>query len=390
MSASNQDYQDSDQNTRQLESTRQSSTHASINDEVKLLIKQIDSLAETLPLTMFVIQAAYDHVYEELKEFVDEYCEVEADVNQSADNKAVTVPVDRIGAFRRLHSQVERALFARKTVPRTFIVSLISHYDAFLGGIIKALFLMKPDVLSASEKNITFSQLLEFGSVENAREYIVEKEVETVLRKSHSEQFDWLETKFGLELRKGLDAWPTFIEVTERRNLFVHSRGIVSNQYLTVCEKHGVIFEDDIQVGQELEVPPDYFNSAYECIFEIGVKLAHVLWRKVQPGDREVADNNLIEIGYNLLAEERFTLARKILDFSAVTLKKHASEQNKRIFVINRAQAYKWSGNSRAAESILSEEDWSATSDDFKLAEAVLLNDFDEAEKLVNPVCKFL
>ena len=135
-----------------------------------------------------------------------------------------------------------------------------------------------------------------FGSVEAAREYLIEKEIETVLRKSHAEQFDWLENKFGLPLKKGLDVWPAFIEVTERRNLFVHTSGLVSRQYLDVCAKHKVTLPKDATLGNELGVSKEYFTVAHEAIFEVGVKLAHVLWRKLKPEDREEADDNLSDL----------------------------------------------------------------------------------------------
>lgn len=333
MSASDEEHNDVSKGEEQTEPSEDTRPATTIGDEVGLFIRQIDSLAETLPLTMVIIQAAHGVAYEKYEEFVQERCETES----NGDGQAIVVPVDFVGRYKRLDGQIHKALLARKAVPRSFLVSLISHYDAFLGSLIRILFLVKPETLSASEKNITFAQLVEFESIEDAREYVIEKEVETVLRKSHSEQFDWLETKFGLELRKGLDVWSDFIEVTERRNLFVHNRGIVSNQYLDVCRKHGVGFENEPQVGEELTVPPEYFNSAFEYIFEIGVKLAHVLWRKVQPEDRAAADNDLIEIGLDLLTEERFDLARKVLDFSTKTLKKFSDEQTRLIFVINRA-----------------------------------------------------
>lgn len=355
----------------------------SVGAEVDLFIKQIDSLVETLPLTMYAIKVTHDYADEQMKEFMQEHCETE---DEDEDENGVLVPLDYVGRFKKLESQLEKSLLAGTAVPRSFLVSLVSHYDAFLGGLIRSLFLARPDILSDSEKNITFSQLVGFGSVEDAREYIVEKEVETVLRDSHSKQFDWLESKFGLKLREGLSIWPQFIEVTERRNLFVHNRGIVSNQYLQVCRKHNVTFDKEPQVGEELRVPPEYFSSAYETIFEIGVKLAHVLWRKVQPEDREAADNNLVEIGYDLLSEERFELARRILDFSATTLKKYSDEQTRLVFVINRAQAYRWCGDADMARQILAKENWSTRSDDFQLAEAVLLEDFSRADQIVKRV----
>lgn len=166
----------------------------------------------------------------------------------------------------------------------------------------------------------------------------------------------------------------------------MHNRGIVSNHYLDVCRRHSVEFETEPQVGEQLSVPPEYFDSAFETIFEVGVKLAHVLWRKAQPKDRKKADSNLIDIGYNLLFEERFELACRVLDFSTTTLKTFSSEQNRLTLLINQAQAYKWSGDMETARRILSNEDWSTRSDAFQLAEAVLLDDFDKASEIVKRV----
>ena len=54
--------------------------------------------------------------------------------------------------------------------------------------------------------------------------------------------------------------------------------------------------------------------------------------------------------------------------------------------VINQAQAYKWSDDMDTVGDILSNEDWSTRSDDFRLAEAVLLDNFDKANDFVRRV----
>ena len=280
----------------------------------------------------------------------------------------------------------EKMDVANKLVMQSFIISLISQYDTFLGKLIRALFLIKPETLNVSERNISFLQLREFKTLDDAREYIMGKEIESVLRDSHIEQFKWLENKFGLELRRGLTVWPTFVEVTERRNLFTHSSGVVSVQYIDVCEEHGIQLAQEVRIGTELDVTPDYFELAYESIFEIGVKLAHVLWRKVAPQDLEDADVSLNTICYNLLLKEHYKLACVLLDFATETLKKYSNDNNRRIFIINRAQAYKWAGEDEKAKTIVKSADWSASSDRFKLAEAVLLDDFDKADYLVKKI----
>jgi len=95
-------------------------------------------------------------------------------------------------------------------------------------------------MLSSSERSISYKDLTEIGSVEAAREQIIEKEVESVLRDSHSQQIDWLEKKLDIPLRKDLRIWPEFIELCERRNLLLHADGLVSSQYLAVCKRHDV------------------------------------------------------------------------------------------------------------------------------------------------------
>ncbi len=314
------------------------------------------------------------------------FVEIHTVSKEQVDNiTVIQVPLDSYRKFQKLREEIEKSVYSIKLVLRSFIISLISQYDAFLGRLIRALFLIQPESLNISERNITFAQLQTFESVEDAREYIIEKEIEAVLRKSHSEQFDWLKNKFDIKLHEGLNIWPTFIEVTERRNLFVHNSGVVTSQYLNACKMHNVELAEGVHVGVELEATPDYFKNVYESIFEIGVKLAHVLWRKVEPEDRERADKNLNSICYELLVANRFRLASILLDF-ATDLKRYSSDQSRRTFIVNRAQAYKWSGDFEKAKKIITNEDWSAASDQFKLAEAVILDDFDRADDLVKRI----
>jgi hypothetical protein len=348
----------------------------SIGREVHSFIKHIDSLADTLPLAMLAIQGARKEAVNAIEEFERDHCDVK---ELSEGQFRIGVPIDKLPRFKQLHDRAERPRLAARLVPQSFVVSLISQYDAFLGALIRTLFYLKPEAVNSSERTVSFAELMAFGSVEAAREYLIENEVETVLRKSHSEQFDWLENKFGLPLRKGLDVWPTFIEVTERRNLFVHASGLISRQYLDVCAKHKATLPNDAALGKGLGVSKEYFTVAHEAIFEVGVKLAHVLWRKLKPEDMEGADKNLIDLTFELLTEERYQLARVLLDFAAETIKKYSSEVDRRTLIMNRAQAYKWLGHETKAREIVMAEDWTASNNLFHLAEAVLLDEFARA-----------
>jgi hypothetical protein len=125
-------------------------------------------------------------------------------------------------------------------MPELFVLGLISAYDAFLTELIKAMFRTKPDLLASTERTLTFSELAKMGSIEAAQEFIIEKEVESVIRQSHADHFSWLEKKLGIPFKKDLKIWPKFIELCERRNLLTHTGGIISSQYLQVCTMHSV------------------------------------------------------------------------------------------------------------------------------------------------------
>lgn len=351
--------------------------------EVDLFVKQNDSLAEMLPLSTLAMDEAAEASGRQFAEFLGDEC---TKIEQSTGKKTYNIDPGQYSHLMRLLRRTQKTELAQELVPRSLFVSLVSQFDAYLGRILRQLFKIRPEILTASANTLTFAQLVEFGSIENAREYIIDKEIESILRKSHSEQFDWLENKLGLPLRTNLPAWTLFIEITERRNLFVHTNGLVSHQYLEVCERHKCEVPSDVAPGKSLSISGEYFRAAYDCLFEIGIKLAQVLWRRVEPGKMASADASLNRVCYELLVEGRYRLARVLLDFGTETLKKHSSEESRLLLVVNRAQTYKWTGEHERSRAILDAEDWSAANLKFKLACAVLRDDHEVALQLMSQI----
>jgi len=300
--------------------------------------------------------------------------------------RSFNIPPEHLQKIRQLRQKNEQYRTARKLLPRNFLVSFVSTYDAFLGNLIRALFEAKPEVLNSSGKQLTYKELVSFSSIDDARIHVVESEVESLLRKSHSEQFDWMEKTFDIKLREGLDSWPIFIELTERRNLFVHCHGKTSTQYLKVCAEHRAD-TNGISLGATLDAKLDYLVSSYKCLYEIGVKLSQVLWRKLKAEDIEAADSALTSISFELLALEKYELANRLLKF-ATKLPRHSSEIDKRIMLVNLAQSYKFLNKQDKCLSTLSTMDWSACSDNFSLCVAVLKDNFQEATQLMRRIGK--
>lgn len=354
-----------------------------IGKEVDVFVQNIDSLEDSLPGVMMMITMAEQDADERLKSFADKYGEVVERRDKSVTYK-FKAPYDV--RFSRLSKAIKRAASSNQIIPRVFVLALVSQFDAFLGRLLRVIFLLRPELMAGSERSLTLSQLLDLGTIEGATEYLLEKEVESVLRKSHVDQFTWMESKFNIKLREGLSSWPVFVELTERRNLFAHSNGTVSDQYLAVCKGHGVTLSDNCNRGDILDVSPEYFKCAYSCVYEIGVKLSQVLWRKLRIDQLEEADDNLIGVTYDLIVSGNYTLACNLLDFATNTLKKYSSEQVRLIHIINRAQAYKWDKNQAKCQEILKSQDWSACGPQFHLSVAVLEEDFDSAAQIMKSI----
>lgn len=287
------------------------------------------------------------------------------------------IPPKKQMKVRQLAKKSERYRTATLLLPRTFLVSFVSTYDAFLGNLIHALISLQPAILSNSAKQLTYKDLSQFSSMDDARHHMAESEVEGVLRKSHSEHFEWLENTFKVDLRKELPSWKTFIELTERRNLFVHNHGKASSQYFRVCKKHGVD-TSQISPGDILPAGKDYLENSYRCLFEIGVKLSQVFYRKMHSSQLIDADNLINNIAFELLVDEKHELALTLLTF-ATDLKKFGSDDTRRVLVVNKALAHKMAGEQEKCLSTLSRLDWSACSDRFTLCIAVLKDDFPKA-----------
>lgn len=345
-------------------------------------IHDLDALREVLDVVMIMAVVSSNRANEKLLKKLEEHGTLQ---NDDGESKTFKVPAEHLRQVDRFAKKQLRAKTAVSLLPRTFLVSFVSVYDAYLGNLIRVLMRLQPGLLDGSEKQFTFKQIATYASIDEARAALIEDEVESVLRESHYEQFKWIERKCGVKLREGLASWPAFIELTERRNLFVHTRGVVSNQYLQVCRQHGVDTAN-IKVSETLEADRKYLVASYQYLFEVGIKLSQVLWRKMNPSDLENADKTLNNVSYDLLVDEKYDLAISLLSFAVDVLKRYSSDEFKRMFLVNLAQAHKFHGDDKTCINVIDREDWSACGDNFRICIAVLRDNFGEASNLMKRI----
>jgi hypothetical protein len=177
-------------------------------------------------------------------------------------------------------------------VKGALLLALVSHWDVFVSDILRTIFTLRPDIIAASEQTLTLADLNQFGSLEEARNHVVDREIEKVLRNPHASHFAYMERQLSMTLKPRPDAWCQFLELTERRNLIAHTGGVISRSYLKNCAAFGIPIGDEAKIGAQLGVDGSYLMSACDCIIEMAVELGHAIWRKNVPSEQAEAERH--------------------------------------------------------------------------------------------------
>ena len=233
---------------------------------------------------------------------IGEFAESKGSKREDLSGDTRTVYELSINTLREFNVHMDEILASRRganLLPEVMLIGLVSAYDSFLAKLLRVILLSHEQIILTSEKTIKFSELSEFKSIEEAKNALIDREIESVLRDSHQDHFKWMETKLSVKLKSDLTVFPKFVEVCERRNLLTHTGGIVSQKYIENCRAHGLPLSD-VAVGSKLTVDNEYYSNAVDAICEIGIKLCYVLWRKFAKDERDKADSTINEFCYDL------------------------------------------------------------------------------------------
>ena len=346
----------------------------------------IDSIEGFRAVAPFIEKSLVTLINKHKKDFEKEIDGFGKIIEEEEGKQKILFPIEKASKAFEIHDRLEKTKIAQKTLPGMFLLGLVSQYDAFTANLLKVLFLRRPELIFTSEKQVSFSEISEFNSIEEIKNSIIEKEVENIIRQSHAKQFEKMEKLFDVKLKSGLDIWSDFIEITERRNLLAHTNGIVSRQYVSICEMHDVATEKIPDVGKIISFTTEYFNNAYNVFYEISLKLGHVLWRKILPKDIQLSDRHYNLKCFQLIKAGNYDVAVKMLDFICDEMKKHSNENLRLFMEFNRCNAHRLAKRQQRCIELLDAIDTSALGIEFKLAEAALRNQFDDAAKLMRQI----
>lgn len=265
------------------------------------------------------------------------------------------------------------------------LVCLISRYDYFLSELLKNAYRKNPGKAIDSNRTLTYEDLLTLDSLDNLVELFISKEIDSFLREAHDKQLKEIDQEFKLGIVDNFGEYPDYVEMTERRNLFVHGGGVVTKYYLKRCTEVGYSKEKDIKVGDILNVSKEYFDKAVICLFELGFRLGFAMACRIYPDKlNEINDNLLADIGFPLLTLEQWEISRRLFAFALSWPDKFIpKDEYRRYYVINEALALNHLGRHEEALSLVSKYDWSSQSDKLLLAVSIIRHKWTVAEKIM-------
>ncbi|WP_411885803.1 hypothetical protein [Polaromonas sp. YR568] len=283
-------------------------------------------------------------------------------------------------------------LIANSKMPSTIVaglfIGLFCEFDNFVGEFIRGVAHLDETRFYHLKREVTIGELKGLATIDELRDDLLEKDIESLRRESYPKQFQQLEKDYDLQLTK-FDEWPSFVEASQRRNLFTHAGGVTSDQYRQVCLANGNLEKDIPPKGTLLPLDPTYFFAAHKAVERTGVMLGYTLWRKIFPRDPDIADRHLNELIYNRLRLEDFATALRFSNFGlSQPFVKPTSGVMRRMRIVNKAIALKRLNRGAEAISTLDGEDWSGTVRDFSLAQAVLRDNYAEAAALMRKIGK--
>jgi len=352
-------------------STDKCAFHLAINR----FVLSTDSLIDGMPPSLAVLESGARGARKKLLEYLAPYITDPDPIGPGTKTFIAEIPDNKTWKLERLRNRVERREHALRIVSESFLVTLISQFDTFIGALVRAVLIQRPEILNASDRVLTFAQLQNFASMDDARIHLMDKEIDQLLRGSHPDQIVWFEKRMGkskVPFTGRLGKWPAFIEATERRNVVIHADAQTSHQYLEVCKSVGADLPADMTVGTRLNINLTYNKGAYEATVEVGLRLGIIVWLQFRPKDGLLVLATLNAVILDYVNEGKFALARDICDFGCSLVAEYGNEGARKMLTLNLAQCHKWLNDEARMKEVLDAEDWSACDLACKLALAVL------------------
>lgn len=232
--------------------------------------------------------------------------------------------------------------------------------------------LLKYPRIKIENNTLTFEEIKDLGSIDEAKKYLIEKEVDKIMKEKCDDWFKYLKQTVKLKLKCYDDHVSYFNEIMARRNLIVHNDGIVNTYYLNRVGKNNIY---NVKLGDVLSVDSKYILEAFDVFEQIAVNTLVEIYLK-ENLDEDKIDNVFNLVTNKYLFEEKYTIALKLYELLLDC--KFVKGELKLFCELNYWQCHKWLGITNDKIEKLNKFDYSVYKTKIHLGALALQEKYDD------------
>ncbi|MGK9263964.1 hypothetical protein KXS15_23780 [Sinorhizobium meliloti] len=304
------------------------------------------------------------------------------EIVSEGDRKIFELPIAQRHEWVVLNQHLSTSRLVGKQVPKMLLIGIVSTFEHFQSRLFSKILESKPHKYLSDDRSVTLADITRYGSFDELKKNILERDVENIMRESFVLQISKLESLLELKeaIRNGYSDWKDLVEIFERRNLFAHADGRVNEVYLGRLKKEEIV--TTAKFGDELFAGPEYLERALMLLCEFGTMAYQVSWRKCHPTEAEHADESLGQLGYELIERGHLEAAERVLKF-AKSLRGRQTTQQTLYDTVNLANCYRLQNKKAECERELDLQNWSLLGPEYQICVASIRGDVKEVVRLM-------
>ena len=279
--------------------------------------------------------------------------------------------------FSTAMAKLSKSQKRQSSLYQSSLVTIISYVEWFLAQLIHRYYDKNPKSIGLKDKQLSLNDLYEIGSIDEAKKFLIDTKVESILRGSLNDWINFLKEQMSLSMGYLKDHQDVLTEACQRRNLYVHNGGVVNSIYLKNCSFEGM---DPPSLGDKLPCNKGYIEKTLSAFEKTFLLIAAELWKKNEPNNKK-RFLILNHMSYEHICNERYEIGSSLAYF--LWGDKGQKESYRIKAQINYWQAKKWQDDFASVRKEIEQSDFSAKDPLFILAKHSLLDEYDEAFLLV-------
>lgn len=309
----------------------------------------------------------------------DDYAQAYGEIFQSLEADLIKMTGNENAElyYRTTWNRITTRPSLERVLGSSLLMRIVSDFEVLVAGLVRAILAQRPEILRASDRSYSFRELDQFESLQEFREAVAEEIADGLLRGGFKDWMAWFGTKLHVEVPGVVDAGPEFLEVFQRRHLFVHNAGVVNSAYLR--NTRGM--DSQPKEGEELTVTHEYLARAADLLEAAGVKLGVATTLKFAPREstRRTVEGQIENLTYQTLRRARYSVVEDVLDWY---LPKVEDEVTRLSMRVNLWVSRKHRLGLESVRSEINEWDTRALDSRYRLVKFALLDQNDEAVNL--------